>query len=124
MIVGLGVDVVDLARFARAIARTPALAPRLFTEAERRTATGDRHVSSLAARFAAKEAAMKALGAHRVSRWHEIEVSQDEHGAPALALHGTAARVAADLGVRRMLVSMSHDAGIATATVIAEGEPT
>lgn len=121
MIVGLGVDVVDLARFARAMDRTPRLAPRLFTDAERSRHGEARATASLAARFAAKEATMKALGAHAVSRWLEIEIAQDALGEPSIVLSGDAAAVAAARGVTRLHVSMSHDGGVAMATVVAEG---
>lgn len=115
MIIGIGVDVVDLARFERAIARTPRLRDRLFAESER-----DRAVSSLAARFAAKEALIKALGGPGTLRWHDMEVVNDEHGNPGFLLHGATAAEAADRGIGRLHLSMSHDAGIATAFVIAE----
>lgn len=118
MIVGIGVDVVDLARFERAIARTPGLLTRLFTVAER-----DRPVRSLAARFAAKEALIKALGGPGTLRWHDMEVVNDEHGNPGFALHGATATEAASRGVARVHLTMSHDAGIATAFVIAESNP-
>ncbi|WP_206448313.1 holo-ACP synthase [Agrococcus sp. KRD186] len=120
MIVGLGVDVVDLARFERAITRTPKLLERLF-DAEELTADGQpRSVHSLAARFAAKEAAQKAIGTTAGTRWVDYVVLQAADGKPSLELRGTAAERAAALGVAHLHVSMSHDAGIATATVIAE----
>ena len=119
MIVGIGVDVVDLARFERSVARTPRLLTRLFTDAER-----ERPVRSLAARFAAKEALIKALGGPGTLRWHDMEVVNDEHGNPGFALHGATATEADVRGVTRVHLTMSHDAGIATAFVIAESEPT
>ncbi|AMB57707.1 holo-ACP synthase [Microterricola viridarii] len=115
MIIGIGVDVVDLARFERAITRTPRLRERLFAESER-----ERSTSSLAARFAAKEALIKALGGPGTLRWHDMEVVNDEHGNPGFALHGATAAEAAARGISRLHLSMSHDAGIATAFVIAE----
>ena len=72
MIAGIGIDVVDILRFERSIARTPRLIDRLFAESER-----DRPARSLAARFAAKEALIKALGGHAVIRWHDMQVVQD-----------------------------------------------
>ncbi|MFC6356903.1 holo-ACP synthase [Luethyella okanaganae] len=117
MIAGIGVDVVDLARFERAIARTPGLVERLFAQGER-----DRPARSLAARFAAKEALIKALGGPGTVRWHDMEVVSDEHGNPEFSLRGTVAEVAASLGVARLHLSMSHDAGIATAFVVAEAD--
>jgi holo-[acyl-carrier protein] synthase len=120
VIVGLGVDVVDLARFERAITRTPKLLERLF-DAEELTAAGQpRSIHSLAARFAAKEAAQKAIGTTAGARWVDYVVLQAADGKPSLELRGAAAERAASLGVAQLHVSMSHDAGIATATVIAE----
>ena len=119
MIVGIGVDVVDLARFERAVDRTPALRVRLFTPAER-----TKPLRSLAGRFAAKEALIKALGGPAMLRWHDMEVVNDRDGNPGFALHGATAAEAAARGITRLHLSMSHDAGIATAFVIAESEPT
>lgn len=119
MIVGIGIDVVDLARFERAIARTPRLLERLFAESER-----SKPVHSLAARFAAKEALIKALGGPAMLRWHDMEVVNDRDGNPGFALHGATAAEAAARSITRIHLSMSHDAGIATAFVIAESETT
>ncbi|GGS80846.1 holo-[acyl-carrier-protein] synthase [Planobispora rosea] len=116
MIVGIGVDVVDVARFEATLARTPALRTRLFTEAERGL-----RVESLAARFAAKEAVAKALGAPPGLLHVEAEVVSGEHGRPGLRVTGRAAEVAAALGVTRWHISLSHDGGVAVAYVIAEG---
>jgi holo-[acyl-carrier protein] synthase len=116
MIVGLGIDIVEIARFTRALNRTQGLADRLFTEGERGLA-----VKSLAARFAAKEAVAKALGAPRGLLWTDTEVVTDPVGRPLLKVHGTVAAAAARLGVRHWHVSLSHDGGMATAVVIAEG---
>jgi holo-[acyl-carrier protein] synthase len=121
VIVGVGIDVVPVARFAAALERTPALAGRLFTAAERVTASGAaRSAESLAARFAAKEALAKALGAGGGLAWTDAEVRTDDRGRPSLIVHGTVAERAATLGVTRWHVSLSHDGGIASATVIAE----
>lgn len=123
MIVGIGIDVVPVARFAAALRRTPSLADRLFTKAERVTeAGGERSAESLAARFAAKEALAKALGAPGGMSWTDAEVQVDAHGRPALAVTGTVAARAAELGVTHWHVSLSHDGGIASATVLAERE--
>jgi holo-[acyl-carrier protein] synthase len=116
VIVGVGIDVVDIARFERSLERTPGLRDRLFTE-EERTMAG----RSLAARFAAKEALAKALGAPPGLRWTDAEVRRADDGRPCLHVSGTVARAAADRGVTRWHVSLSHDGGIATAVVIAEG---
>jgi len=122
VIVGIGVDVVDLARFERALSRTPALKSRLFADAE--LVAGDRVLAlrSLAGRFAAKEALIKALGESAGIRWHHMQVVSDGHGNPSFRLTDAAARVAADRGVTAVHLSMSHDAGVAIAYVVAEGE--
>ena len=121
MIVGVGIDVVPVARFAQAMARTPSMASRLFTPAELLTGHGEpRTAESLAARFAAKEALAKALGAGGGMHWTDAEVRTDGSGRPSLVVTGTVAARAASLGVTRWHVSLSHDGGIASATVIAE----
>jgi holo-[acyl-carrier protein] synthase len=121
VIVGVGIDVVPVQRFAESLERTPGLAARLFTSAERVTASGTpRSPESLAARFAAKEALAKALGAPGGMLWHDAEVQVDPYGRPSLAVTGTVAARAAVLGVTSWHVSLSHDGGVAAATVIAE----
>ena len=115
MIVGVGIDVVDVERFGQTLARTPRLRERLFTEAER-----DLPVMSLAARFAAKEALAKALGAPVGLRWTDATVVRGGDGRPSLEVTGTVAARAEALGISAMHVSMSHDAGIASAVVVAE----
>ncbi|MDW5324562.1 holo-ACP synthase [Plantactinospora sp. KLBMP9567] len=121
MIVAVGIDVVLVDRFARALARTPLLADRLFTEAERATGSGSpRSAESLAARFAAKEAVAKALGAPAGLRWHDCEVVADPDGRPWLTVSGTVAAAATEHGVQRWHLSLSHDGGIASAMVVAE----
>ena len=122
MIVGIGIDVADVGRFQQAIARTPALLDRLFVPVERRLPTGEeRGPISLAARFAAKEALAKALGAPGNLRWHDAEVVAAPSGRPSLAVRGTVAARAAELGVRSWHLSLTHDAGVAAAVVVAEG---
>ena len=116
MIVGVGIDVVDIERFTRILTRRPRLTERLFTPAERRHAP-----ASLAARFAAKEAVAKALGAPAGLAWHDCEVVTEESGRPCLALRGTVAHAAQRAGVTSWHLSLSHDAGIASAVVVAEG---
>lgn len=115
MIVGVGVDVVEVARFAAALERTPTLRDRLFTIGEQAMP----RIESLAARFAAKEAVAKALGAPGLP-WVDAEVTTDLSGRPSITLHGKAAEAAAALGVASWHLSLSHDAGIATAFVVAE----
>ena len=120
MIVGIGVDVVDLARFERALERTPTLRSRLFADDE--LVSGSRVLSlrSLAGRFAAKEALIKALGDSTGIQWHNMRVISDGHGNPHFELNGAAAEVAAAVGATQLHLSMSHDAGIAIAYVVAE----
>jgi holo-[acyl-carrier protein] synthase len=115
VIVGIGVDVADIARLDRALARTPALASRLFAESER-----GRPVHSLAGCFAVKEAVAKALGAPPGLRWTDAVVEHDRQGKPVLAVAGTVAAAAAELGVAAWHVSISHDGGLCVAMVVAE----
>lgn len=114
MIIGIGIDVVDVARFAATLERTPLLAERLFTAVER-----ERSVESLAGRFAAKEALAKALDTHGGLLWHDAEVHRLDR-APWFELRGTCAARAAELGITHVHLTMSHDGGIATAMVVAE----
>ena len=115
-IIGVGIDVVDIERFGQSLDRTPGLADRLFTPTER-----TRPLASLAARFAAKEALAKALGAPVGLHWHDCTVHRGEDGRPHLQVSGTVAARAEALGVHALHVSLSHDAGIASAVVVAEG---
>jgi len=117
VIVGVGIDVVDIARFEQSLTRSPGLAVRLFTEGERGLPP-----RSLAARFAAKEALAKALGAPRGLLWTDAEIVVSPVGRPHLRVAGTVAAAAAQLGVSSWHLSLSHDAGIASAVVIAEGD--
>ncbi len=121
MIVGIGVDLVDIPRFERSIARTPRLIERLFTPAER---TLKPH--SLAARYAAKEALIKALGGSDGVHWTDIEVGSEPGGRPVFALAGETDATVASRGITALHLSLSHDAGLATAYVVAESatEPT
>lgn len=121
-IVGVGIDVAEVGRFEAALARTPELADRLFLPAEQVLPDGGRRgVASLAVRFAAKEALAKALGAPPGLHWHDAEVCVHDNGRPHLRVRGTVAARADELGVRTWHVSLSHDAGVASAVVIAEG---
>ncbi len=115
MIVGIGIDVCDVERFAESVRRRPRMIDRLFTPAE-----AERPVASQAARFAAKEALAKALGAPAGLSWHDAEIVTDERGRPEFKITGTVAARAAELGVGTIHVSLSHDAGIASAVVICE----
>ncbi len=115
-IIGVGIDVVDIERFGLSLSRTSGLAERLFTPSERQRA-----LASLAARFAAKEALAKALGAPGNLHWHDAEVISEESGRPLLELRGTVEARAAELGATSVHLSLSHDAGIASALVVLEG---
>lgn len=115
VIVGVGIDVVDIGRFAETLERTPGIADRVFTEGERR-----RSIASQAARFAAKEALAKALGAPGGLHWHDAEVVNDAAGKPSLEVRGSIARRCSELGVGNVHVSLSHDAGVASAVVVLE----
>ena len=116
MIVGVGVDIVDVARFEASLERTPALATRLFTDAERNLPA-----HSLAARFAAKEAFIKAMGGSGAMGWHDMSVAPTNGNAPTLELTGEAAKLAEGRGVTGVHLSLSHDGGQAVAFVVAEG---
>ena len=115
MIVGVGIDVVDVSRFVDTLHRVPALRTRLFTPEER-----EMPETSLAARFAAKEAIAKALGAPAGMSWQDATVRRVAGAQPVVEVVGTVAAAAAAAGVDRFHLSISHDAGIASAVVIAE----
>ncbi|MFI6688569.1 holo-ACP synthase [Streptomyces sp. NPDC050485] len=122
MIIGVGIDVAEIVRFGESLERTPAMLQRLFVEEELILPSGERRgVASLAVRFAAKEALAKALGAPAGLHWTDAEVYVEESGQPRVRVRGTVAARAAELGVRHWHVSLSHDAGVASAVVIAEG---
>ena len=114
-ITGIGVDIVDVGRFRRALGRAPRLVDRLFAECER-----ELPVESLAARFAAKEAVVKALGSGEGFRWRDVIVHKTDSGAPYLELTGATAKRAQASGISRWHVSLTHDGGVALAFVIAE----
>ena len=115
MIVGIGVDVVAIERFGETLERSPRLGERLFTPAERQLP-----LNSRAARFAAKEAFAKALGAPVGLVWTDVTVHRVEGGAPVLEYVGTVADRVAALGISTVHVSLSHDAGVASAVVVCE----
>ncbi|MCO1339145.1 holo-ACP synthase [Zhihengliuella halotolerans] len=118
MIVGVGVDVVEVSRFKAQLERTPALLERLFVPAER-----ELPLRSLAARFAAKEAVAKALGAPAGMNWQHCQVVKDDAGDPHILIDGSVAEAAAAKGVQYWHLSMSHDGDLATAMVVAERLP-
>jgi holo-[acyl-carrier protein] synthase len=114
-VVGVGIDVCDIDRFMSSLERTPDLVERLFTPAE--AAHGP---ASLAARFAAKEALAKALGAPPGMVWQDAEVLSESSGRPHFSLAGTVLERANSMGVTSIHLSRSHDAGIASAVVVLE----
>ncbi|MGH9247763.1 MAG: holo-ACP synthase [Acidimicrobiales bacterium] len=123
-VVGTGVDVVDVERFRRVLTRRPQVARRIFTDAEREYATRKADPApSLAARFAAKEATMKALGVGLGAfRLRDAEVVRTSSGEPWLRLTGGAAALAARRGAARFHLSLTHSALTAIAFVVAESE--
>ncbi|WP_274561397.1 holo-ACP synthase [Streptomyces spiramyceticus] len=122
MIIGVGIDVAEIERFKVSLERTPQMAERLFLQSELYLPSGERRgVASLAVRFAAKEALAKALGAPAGLHWTDAEVYVEDSGQPRLRVSRTVLARAEALGVRSWHVSLSHDAGIASAVVIAEG---
>ena len=112
MIRGVGIDVVDIDRFKQSLERTSGLKSKLFTEAER-----VKSIQSLAARFAAKEALVKALNAENGILWHEAEVVNLVGGKPTFIFYGALADLTDGSNVH---LSISHDAGVATSIVIVE----
>src|SRR5690606_22008271 len=125
MIIGHGIDLVDVARIAASVQRHgQRFCDRVFTEAEQVYAAGSkRRMEHLAARFAAKEAALKALGTGWRSgiAWTDVEVRTAPSGAPTLHISGRAAAIAAERGIGRWHVSLTHTEMQAMASVIAEG---
>ncbi len=119
-VVAVGIDVAAIGRFALALDRNPGLADRLFTPAELTLPSGARRgPASLAARFAAKEAVAKSLGAPGGLRWHDAEIRTDPSGRPTLRVRGSVSAAAARQGIRSWHLSLTHDADVASAVVIA-----
>ena len=116
MVLGVGLDVVDIKRFAQKIEKSPTLVSRLFVPQERNLG-----VASLAARFAAKEAFAKALGAPAGLSWQHAWVEKNSNGAPYFCYTGSVEQLLVSLQIREIKLSLSHDAGIASAIVIATG---
>jgi holo-[acyl-carrier protein] synthase len=119
-IVGLGVDICEIARMDRALARHPSMRARVFTPEEIAYCDGKaRPAESYAGRFAAREAVIKALGGYRARRWQDISVTRNLAGAPAILLSGNAKRRADGLGVERVLISFTHERTSAVAFAVA-----
>jgi holo-[acyl-carrier protein] synthase len=119
-IVGIGVDVVEIERVLRLLRTRPSFRRRVFTPAEMAYCDGKASpAESYAARWAAREAARKALGGVRGLRWQDISVERASTGAPRIALTGSAKARADRLGVSEVLVSFSHERSVATAFCVA-----
>ena len=126
MIVGSGIDLVEIARIQQSLERFgQRFLNRVFTAAEQAYCLRKRNAAeSLAARFAAKEAAAKALGTgiSRGVNWLEIEVVREHGGRPNLRFHGRAAEIAAQLGVANAALSITHTATLSMANVVLENQ--
>jgi holo-[acyl-carrier protein] synthase len=119
-IVGLGVDICEIARMERAISRHPTLRDRVFTPEEIAYCDSKaRPAESYAGRFAAREATIKALGGYRGRRWQDISVTRHPSGAPSILLDGNAKRRADALGVTEVLITFTHEKTSAVAFAIA-----
>ncbi|HEX9891190.1 MAG TPA: holo-ACP synthase [Actinomycetota bacterium] len=122
-VVGIGVDLVDIDRVRRMLDRHPRFRERVFTPAEvayceSKASPAERY----AARWAAREATIKALGGIRGLRYHDISVGRHRSGAPVILLEGQAKLRAEERGVRQVLVSFSHERAMAAAFCVAVGE--
>jgi holo-[acyl-carrier protein] synthase len=123
-IVGLGVDICEIARMERALARHPSMRERVFTREEIAYCDGKaRPAESYAGRFAAREAVIKALGGYRARRWQDISVTRNPAGAPQILLAGNAERRAGGLGISRVLVTFTHEktSAVAFAVAVSDG---
>lgn len=120
-VIGIGVDLVEIDRFRVALARTPRLVDRLFTDGERAYALGRRDPTErFAVRFAAKEAVMKALGVGLGAfSFRDVEVVHEAGGAPVLRLSGQADRLATDRGVTQWRLTLTHTQHLAEAVAVA-----
>jgi len=119
-IVGLGVDMCEIARMERAISRHPTLRERVFTPEEIVYCDSKaRPAESYAGRFAAREATIKALGGYGGRRWQDISVTRAPSGAPTVRLDGNAKRRADALGITDVLISFTHEKTSAVAFAIA-----
>jgi holo-[acyl-carrier protein] synthase len=119
-ILGLGVDLCEIARMERALARHPSMRERVFTPEE--VAYCDsraRPAESYAGRFAAREAVIKALGGYRGKGWQDISVTRAPTGAPAIRLEGSAKRRADALGITQVLITFTHEKTSAIAFAVA-----
>lgn len=124
MIVSIGVDIIEVYRIRETLERTPRFAERVFTEKERAycESKGAASAQSFAARFAAKEAFLKALrtGWRGKITWHEVEIQNDDQGAPFLGISGEAKQILESMGANQVHLSISHTTEHAVAQVILE----
>ncbi len=124
MIISIGIDIIEVYRIRETISRTPRFAERVFTKRERDycEAKGAASAQSYAARFAAKEAFLKALktGWRGKITWHDIEIRSDENGVPSLEIEGEAKNILETLGANKIHLSLSHTTEHAVAQVILE----
>ena len=119
-ILGLGVDICEIARMERALERHPTMRDRVFTPEEIAYCDSKaRPAESYAGRFAAREAVIKALGGYRGKRWQDISVTRAPSGAPAIRLEGTAKSRADALGIERVLITFTHEKTSAVAFAVA-----
>jgi holo-[acyl-carrier protein] synthase len=119
-ILGLGVDICEIARMERALARHPTMRDRVFTPEEIAYCDAKaRPAESYAGRFAAREATIKALGGYRARHWQDISVTRHPSGAPAINLTGNAKRKADQLGITSVLITTTHEKTNAVAFAIA-----
>jgi holo-[acyl-carrier protein] synthase len=119
-ILGLGVDICEIARMERALDRHPTMRDRVFTPEERAYCDSKaRPAESYAGRFAAREAVIKALGGYRGRVWQDISVARSPSGAPEIRLRGNAKARADDIGVARVLISFTHERANAVAFAVA-----
>jgi holo-[acyl-carrier protein] synthase len=118
IIIGIGADILQISRMEKVLRRSPEFAERFFSVAERAYCRGK--LASLAANFAAKEAALKALGCGWGKfPFHEIEIHHRESGKPEISLHGKAREYAAEVSVNNIYLSLSHSGGCALAFAVA-----
>lgn len=119
-ILGLGVDLCEIARMERALSRHPTMRERVFTPEEIAYCDGKaRPAESYAGRFAAREATIKALRGYRGRRWQDISVTRHPSGAPSIVLTGSAKQRADELGVSRVLITFTHERTNAVAFAVA-----
>ena len=121
MIFGIGTDIIEIERVRKAVNRKNFL-NSVFTETEQKycNSRGKNSAASYAARFAAKEAFFKALGTGIFTRLTDVEIINDEHGAPKIFLHGKTQTLAYERGIEKFFVSLSHSREYATAICVIE----